>query len=101
MYGHTSEECRKVVTRRQECRAKAPQLASQSQHQQAEVHKQNGEEDFQPVTRHTARHQVIDNEGQASRSPAIEKLSANTLSVLLEEEEVQAKAGEGDHTPNG
>ena len=59
------------------------------------MHKQNGEEDFQPVTRHTARHQVISNEGQGSSTAAIEKLTANTFSVLLEEEEAQVKGGEG------
>ncbi|KAJ8453404.1 hypothetical protein Cgig2_008288 [Carnegiea gigantea] len=62
MFGHTKEECRKIVSQRQEWRAKASQVTSQSQHQQAEVHEQNGEEDFQPVTRHTVRHQVISNE---------------------------------------
>jgi len=52
MFEHTREECRKIVTQRQEWRAKASQVASQSQHQQAEGHEQHGEEDFQPVTRH-------------------------------------------------
>ncbi|KAJ8420624.1 hypothetical protein Cgig2_027794 [Carnegiea gigantea] len=101
MFGHTREECRKIASQRQEWRVKASQVTSQNQHQQVEVHEQNGEEDFQPVTRHTARHQVISNQGQGSSTPAIEKLTANTFSVLWEEEDVQTKGGEGDYTPNG
>ncbi|KAJ8422223.1 hypothetical protein Cgig2_027508 [Carnegiea gigantea] len=85
MFGHTREECRKTISQRQEWRAKAPQVASQSQHQQAEAHEPNGEESFQPVTRHTRRLQVISTEGQGSSTPATEKLTANTFSILLEE----------------
>ncbi|KAJ8422697.1 LOW QUALITY PROTEIN: hypothetical protein Cgig2_031931 [Carnegiea gigantea] len=54
-----------------------------------------------PVTRHTARHQILSNVGQGSSTPATEKLLANTFSALMEAEAVQAKEGEGEHTPNG
>ncbi|KAJ8445966.1 hypothetical protein Cgig2_001284 [Carnegiea gigantea] len=79
MFGHTREECRKIVSQRQEWRAKVPQATSQSQHQQAKVPKQTDEEVFQPVTRHTTRHQILSNVGQGSSTPATKKLLANTF----------------------
>jgi len=65
------------------------------------VPKQTGEEDFQPITKHAARHQVHSNVGQRASACTAEKRIANTFSALMEEEVVQAIEGEGGHIPNG
>jgi len=61
---------------------------------------QQDEEGFQPVSRHTAKHQGIINTGPGSKKPA-NTLTDNIFNVLQEEGEVQTKGGEGDHTPHG
>jgi len=101
MFGHTQEDCRKLVSQRQEWKAKT-QVSASGQQQQPEENEPGGEEGFQLATRHITGHQCTRSEAQGSLAPTIEKLIANTFSVLLEEEEGdQAKGGEGGHTPNG
>ena len=85
----------KNCTQRQEWRATTPHVSPQGQQQQTEVDELNGEDGFQPVTRHIMRHQVSRTEREGSLTPTIEKMIANIFSVLLEEEGDQAEGGKG------
>ncbi|KAJ8419993.1 hypothetical protein Cgig2_031557 [Carnegiea gigantea] len=71
-----------------------PQVRPQDKEQPTEVAEARGEDDFQIVTRHIARHNITIEEGQEEIT-----LMANNFIVLLGEEGNQAEGGDGGSQP--